>query len=375
MDTLLIVGIVITILATVYLRVRVANPKNKGRLEADIDKGAARYVKDNGSPALVIGVHKNGKSFIKGYGSTQGDGLVKPDEKSVFQIGSLTKLFTASTLQLLADDDVLGMENTLEGSIGNAVALCDAVCDVTMRQLSTHTSGFARIPEPLMKEAIASADVSDVMLDPYSHLGRERILAYLDEAHDKRTAGNFEYSNYGMGLLGHVMEIVTGSEYEPLVKKMLLNPLGMQNTTITLTEEQRARLAQGHDAKGQPVPIWTFAALGGAGAFASTADDMMTFVAQNLTGDGSVAESLQSVHSSQHGDQPYIGWMPPTFLDRLFGNRTVLWHNGMVGGYASYLSIDTRNGTGVVALSSQALELSMLGTMLTRQVRTQSWEL
>jgi CubicO group peptidase (beta-lactamase class C family) len=65
--------------------------------------------------------------------------------------------------------------------------------------------------------------------------------------------------------------------------------------------------------------------------------------------------------------------LQPGFLDRLFGNRDVVWHNGMVGGYASYMSIDITTRTGVVILTNQANSVDMLGMMLTRQVRTQSW--
>lgn len=78
------------------------------------------------------------------------------------------------------------------------------------------------------------------------------------------------------------------------------------------------------------------------------------------------------MHGQQFGGSTGIGWMLPTFIDRFMGNKYIVWHNGRVGGYTSYISIDTKNETGVVVLSNKSVDVTMLGTMLTRQVRTQS---
>ncbi len=86
-----------------------------------------------------------------------------------------------------------------------------------------------------------------------------------------------------------------------------------------------------------------------------------------------MSRTLRKMHARQHAGDAGIGWMQPTFLDRVFGNQTMVWHNGMVGGYASYVSIDTNAKTGIVILSNSAIDVTMLGMMLTRQVRTQSW--
>jgi CubicO group peptidase (beta-lactamase class C family) len=79
------------------------------------------------------------------------------------------------------------------------------------------------------------------------------------------------------------------------------------------------------------------------------------------------------MHMPQFGGDTGIGWMQPTFLDKLFGNRTFIWHNGMVGGFSSYVSVDPAGRTGIVVLANKAVDITMLGMMLTRQARTQSW--
>lgn len=147
----------------------------------------------------------------------------------------------------------------------------------------------------------------------------------------------------------------------------------MHQTAINLTPEMKAKLAQGYTTKGVPAQLWTFSALGGAGAFSSTAEDLTNFIQASVAESGVASQLLLKMSEQQFKGSSGIGWMQPSFIDRFVGNRTVVWHNGMVGGYASYLAIDKKAGTGVVVLTNQASAVEMLGMMLMRQVRTQSW--
>lgn len=126
---------------------------------------------------------------------------------------------------------------------------------------------------------------------------------------------------------------------------------------------------------GTPAGVWTFASLAGAGAFYSNVENMMRFI-QTSVEEGSEASRLfRKMREPQFRGDTGIGWMQPGFLDRLFGNRNIVWHNGMVGGYASYLSIGAETKTGVIILTNQASSVDMLGMMLTRQVCMQSWSI
>jgi CubicO group peptidase (beta-lactamase class C family) len=147
----------------------------------------------------------------------------------------------------------------------------------------------------------------------------------------------------------------------------------MRNTAITLNPLMKDHLVQGYTKNGTPNPIWTFSVLAGAGAFNSDAEDMLKFIRANIEDDSVLSQTLKKMHPQQFGGSTGIGWMLPTFIDKFVGNRAVVWHNGMVGGYASYVSIDTKAKTGIVILSNKAVDVTMLGMMLTRQARTQSW--
>ena len=367
--------IVVAVSAVIYLKYRLDNAADNKDLEAALDSEVMKLIHHDASYGMVIGVYKDGKSFIKGYGTVSKESATVPSAATVFQIASVSKLFTTSLLQILCDEGVLRMDATLGELIGDSIALSPAAQQVTLKQLATHTSGFPRIPKSLDTKATELAGKENLMQNPYSHLGPKYIFDYLETTEDYGTSGRFEYSNFGMGLLGHVLELVTKKNLESLAAEKLLAPLDMRNTAISLTPEMKEHLAQGYTASRQPTPspIWTFSALAGAGAFNSNVEDMMQFVRANIEDDSPMSLTLKKMHTPQFDGDTGIGWMQPTFLDRFFGNKTVFWHSGIVGGYASYVSVDTKTKIGIVVLSNKAVDVRMLGIMLRRQARTQSW--
>ena len=103
---------------------------------------------------------------------------------------------------------------------------------------------------------------------------------------------------------------------------------------------------------------------------------LSSFIKANVEADGSsISKSLNKTHEPQFGGDTALGWMLPGFLDRLMGNSSVRWHNGLTPGYASYIVIDPKNKTGLVILSNKATDLSMPGMLLMKLLRTQSWAL
>ena len=365
---------VVAVLGAMYLKYRLNNAPDNGNLEHALDLEVKKIIDKGLSHGLVVGVYKDRKSFTKGYGTVRQESITTPDGTTIFQIGSITKLFTDSIYQILADEKAFDMDARLNDAIGRNIELSARAKEVTLRQLASHTSGFPSIPKPLEVAATKLVKAEDLTQNPYGHLGPEYIFDYLKTTEDKREPGRFKYSNFGMGLLGHVLEAIAKKDLETLVVEKLLASLDMKSTVITLTPQLKKNLAQGYTDKGEPNPIWTFKALAGAGAFNSNADDMLKFIRANIeTENFPISQSLVRTHELQPNGKANIGWMQPTLIDRFVGNNSIVWHNGMVGGYASYISVDTRNKTGVIVLSNKSVDVTMLGTMLTRKVRTQSW--
>lgn len=370
MKTVFVILVVIALIAVVgvlCLKHRLNNTPDRKNLAAELDSEIGKMMKGGLSYGLVIGVYKDGRTFIKGYGTVSKESNAAPTLSTVFEIASVTKLFTASTLQVLADRDILQLDSTLGDVLGD-IELSPIVRKVTLRQLASHRSGIPSFPDEIRNKFIDPVTISrDFTVDD--------MYAYLGNPNGKQEPGRFEYSNFGAGLLGHVLAKSTHKNYEDVITENLLKPLDMANTFVKFKDRPAQNIAQGYDMKGDPAKLLDWSgALDGAGALKSTAHDMMLFVIANVNdGESPVSKSLHKTHQTQFDGETGLGWMTPGFIDRLVGNRSVLWHNGLTAGYASYIAIDPKGRSGLVILSNKAAPVDMPGTMLMRLIRTQSW--
>ena len=178
----------------------------------------------------------------------------------------------------------------------------------------------------------------------------------------KRDIGaQFEYSNYGVGLLGHLLALQSGMSYEELFVKRIANELGIANTRITLTPAMTNSLAKGHNGNIE-VSNWDIPTLAGAGALRSTAQDMLTFLAVNMGLKKScLYPAMKVTHKQQHQaglpDMHIgLGWHILTS-----GNRKIIWHNGGTGGYWSFAGFVKESQTGVVVLTNTSESLDDIG--------------
>lgn len=317
----------------------------------DLKQRAARmgegYVKNRANAALVIGLTQRGKRAVLGFGQVSTTNTVPPDAQTLFEIGSVTKVFTAVALARLELDGKAKLNDTLRASLPGKVALARALEPVTLLHLATHTSGLPRLP--------GNIDTSAANLpNPYAKYRAEELYQFLASAKPNNPPGRLnDYSNVGFAVLGHVLTLKAGQPYEDLVRASLMEPLGMTNTAIRLTDGQRARLTPGHSAKGDVVPGWDFDVFAPAGAFRSNASDLLTFVEANLAeADTPVGRSLafaRRLHrAGDAGDLP-LGWQRQEDFQ---SGLEIYWHNGGTGGYVSFVAFCRQQQTGVVVLSS-----------------------
>jgi len=366
----IIVLIIIVIIAGFYffIKYRSSTIEDEKNLEAYIDKQASKYITEGNSYGLIIGVVKNGKVYLKGYGTTEKGKNILPDSSTIFELASTSKLFTTSTLQLLIDNGELKLDDKIQKLLGNKVKLPSIAQKTTLQHLATHLSGFPSIPNSFI------AKMTDET-NPYKDLVTQDIYDYLKSCEGKQNDGTFEYSNFGIGLLGHLLELKTGVKYEQLVKEKLLNIIGMKQTFVTVDSTNKSKISQGYDENGKPAPIWTDNVLTGAGSFLSNGNDMIKFVKANLKDNASpISKSLLSTHKQQLEGETGLGWILPSYSDKLLGNDNIVWHNGMAGGYSSFIAVDKVNNYGLFILSNKSIDATKIGMLLTIKVRTQSWK-
>lgn len=313
-------------------------------LKRQIDQRAERYLQKRPQAALVVGVLQNGQRYIRGYGRTNETSSAAPDANTLFEIGSITKVFTAAVLARMHLEGQLELTNSVRNYLPKEVRLPEK--DFTLKHLATHSSGLSRLPDNLFKGA---KDQNN----PYADYKASDLYNYLGTAKLRSDPGEkASYSNLGYGLLGHILELRAGQPYEKLVRELLLAPLNMTDTSITLTSEQKQRLTPGHTSKGKVVPNWDFQVLAPAGAFRSSAEDMLKFLEANLkTNSTPVSKALQETHKRhfQHwtGDCG-LGWQ----IMRTAEGLSIRWHNGGTGGYVSFIGFDRQHQTAVVLLSN-----------------------
>jgi CubicO group peptidase (beta-lactamase class C family) len=159
--------------------------------------------------------------------------------------------------------------------------------------LTTQVSGLPRQPANLSPRDSTN---------PYADYSVQQLYTFLSGYELTRDIGaEYEYSNLGVGLLGHALALKAGMSYEELVRRRILAPLGMRETAITITPALRSRLAPGHDAEGNVVANWDLPTLAGAGALRSTARDMLIFLAANLDSMATpLSRTLRQTHAARH---------------------------------------------------------------------------
>jgi D-alanyl-D-alanine-carboxypeptidase/D-alanyl-D-alanine-endopeptidase len=309
---------------------------------------------DNGvSVGMVVGLVDGSGARYFSYGTAARTGGRPLDERTVFEIGSITKVFTALALADMVVHGMVGLDDPVQQYLPDSVRVPSrSGRPITLCLLSAQRSGLPRMPSNF-----APADPNN----PYADYDAGRLYAFLNGYTLTREPGAvYEYSNLGVGLLGLALARRAGTSYEELLVGRVLRPLRLADTRVTLTPDQRARLARGH-AGGREVGSWDLDALAGAGALRSTAADMTVFLAAAA---GLARTPLDSAFRLTEGIQGDAGATMRIGLGwHVIGHdtSTVYWHNGGTGGYHSFIGFDPRRRIGVVVLSNSSESIDDIG--------------
>lgn len=308
--------------------------------------------------AIVVGIAEPAGRRVVAYGMTSKGGSKPVDGDTLFEIGSVTKVFTAQILAEAVSRGAVKLDDPVSKLLPPRVKMPErGGRAITLLDLATHRSGLPRLP--------GNFTVTN-MANPYAAYTVPQLYEFLSGHTLRRDPGaEFEYSNLGVGLLGHVLALRAGTDYEPLVRAKVLGPLGMKSTAITLTPELAARMAQGHNARLEPVSNWDLPALAGAGALRSSANDMLNFVAAHAglprAADSSaspdpVAASMLTTRRPAMGPAEVgLGWMVSKR-----GEVEVVSHGGATGGFEAFAGFNPKTRVGVVVLSNtQSLPVSI----------------
>ncbi|MCA8941678.1 MAG: beta-lactamase family protein [Planctomycetes bacterium] len=307
-----------------------------------IAERANAHVGKNKNVGIAIGIRSGDVRWTKGFGRVSNPDGDPPDEHTLFEIGSISKVFNG----ILLADRVLAGELTLDDDV--QASLPEGVTvprgehrAITLLDLATHRSGLPRMPSNFRPKDGA---------DPYADYDANRLYEELADCRLSTEPGeSYEYSNLGAALLGHAIALDAGRPYAELLTERVLEPLGLESTGIGLGNGTK-RLAPVHDGLGRPAQHWNFDVFAPAGALRSSVADLLLFVDANL--------GLRAADSSKvlaFAREVRVETEPPLGLGwhvMRIGELGIWWHNGGTGGSRSFLAVCPDRQVGIVVLSN-----------------------
>ncbi|UCF61432.1 MAG: beta-lactamase family protein [Anaerolineaceae bacterium] len=302
------------------------------------------YVDQGLNVGIVVGVVTPCGTETYAYGEMELAGGQPVNENTVFEIGSTSKPFTAILLADMVERSEVSFDDPIEKFLPSGVTVpTRGGRSITLIDLATHTSGLPSIPDNF-----APSDMNN----PYADYTVEQMYEALEQINLTRDIGSqYEYSNFGMGLLGHILSLQSGMSYEELFITRIADELGMPDTRITLTPEMKSRLAIGY-RDGEPFPLWDIPTLAGAGGLRSTVRDLLVFLAANMgLIESHLYEAMQVTHEPRYpvNASMEIGL---AWHIRTLNHAQVIEHHGATGGYWCFAGFIKDKKTGVVVLTN-----------------------
>lgn len=306
----------------------------------------AYTTKDTPEAVITVGMIKNGQISYKVYGE---NGQELPAEPHTYEIGSLTKTFTAALIEKAITEGKMNLDDTID----RYLSLPEGNEYPTIKELLTHTSGY----KSFYFESSMIANFFARRNDFYGITG-DRVLDKASGINLKKENYDFCYSNYGYAVLGQVLEAVYDTDYTTLVNDFAQKELGLANTRIS---NQTGDLGNYWDWKENDAYL-------SAGAITSNINDMLSYAQMQLDSTSHFKEchkSLTAINASTenyktldiHMDEIGMAWL----IDNENG---IVWHNGGTDHYNSYLGFCPETETAVVILSNLSPNYRIPATVL-----------
>jgi D-alanyl-D-alanine-carboxypeptidase/D-alanyl-D-alanine-endopeptidase len=321
--------------------------------------GIAMFL-NSGAPGLIIAVVHGDDSYVEGYGETAPGDKVEPNGKSIVRLGSVSKVFATDLLAAMAAEGHVGLTDPLSRYAPPGVSLKSfGNQPITLLDLATHSAGLPR--------ELRDPQVKDDGGNPFLAFRRDYYWKWLTENAPAYAPGaTAMYSNYGFGLLGEALAKAGNKPYADLLREKVIAPLGLNDTTLRLSEAQKPRLMTGLDPFNKPDPNWDAPDIMGpsAGVY-STADDMVRWMRWHLTGDDKSKAALALVHTMWRPHDGLkraigvevtssqgmgLGWIVSPARD---GKPLLLGKSGGIGGFMTYVVLSPNRKLGIFVAASR----------------------
>lgn len=322
------------------------------KFDQQIDSILKRYHENNSMCGLSIAVFNGKDTKYYNYGEVVRGKNELPNSKTIYEIGSVSKVFTGILLAQAVNEKKVNTNDPLKKHLGETYKnLSYKGKQVELVHLSNHTSRIQRLPSDLMTQPGYNAS------NPYKHYSKEMLLNYVSNLTIDTFPGvKNDYSNLGVSLLAVILEKVYNQSYEELVKAKITSPLKMTDTKINLSVEDEKRFAEGHNSNGQIAEKWDLGTFAGAGGLRSTSEDMIQFVKANLS--DTIPAFKLSHYSTFNNGRDNVGMAWQLAITKK-GNE-MIWHNGMTQGFSSFCGLIKSKNVGVVVLNNTGVPVDQI---------------
>jgi serine-type D-Ala-D-Ala carboxypeptidase/endopeptidase len=309
---------------------------------------------------LALGVWWHGESWTFARGRIGADLLGPPAADTIFEIGSVTKVFTAAVLADMAEEGLIALDDPVQRYLPDGVELPIRARPITLADLAAQRSGLPRLPKGLVRRSLRQR------MNPYAGFTESDLERAVVGVRLRRSPGEkLGYSNFGFGLLGYALARRANQTFEELVRKRVCDPVGLADTRIAIPPEDRSRFADGHSRRGRQVPHWDLAALAGAGALRSTVADLLRFLELQLRPTATqLGRAVRATHEPRAHRGPLsqgLGWVSLPVPDASY---RMLWHNGGTGGFRSFVGFVKEREVGMAVLSNCSRSVDAIGFRL-----------
>jgi CubicO group peptidase (beta-lactamase class C family) len=329
------------------------NSINKEIIPSQVKNFVLDQIVNKSKAAVVIGFVDPTGTRIFSFGNMSKAHNIPVNQNTFFDIGSITKTFTTLLFADMVKQGLVNLTDPIEKYLPASVKVPEFKGQkITLADLATHTSGLPEFPPNFIN--------SNGQIDP----NYNATLLYQALSNFKLTrapGSQFQYSSFGMGLLGQILVLRSGGgiSYEQLVKDRILNVLGMNDTRITLSQNEiNNRFPVGHLGGKEIITPTIPPILADAGAFRSTAPDLLKYISANL---GLIHTKLDDAIQLQHLIRhPGINANPMNYTEYVglgwrvltnFGRETIA-HTGAINGWNANVAFIPTKQIGVVALCS-----------------------
>lgn len=309
-----------------------------------------KYKEKDKIPGLSLSIIAGGKTVQHCLGSLETTSNTPVDNLTAFEIGSLTKPIVALVFSILNGKNEINLDKPVSHyfKAGSVHSIFDIII---IKDILSHTSGLPRLPAFFLQKM---TDLND----PYASLNRSDLYEYLQNPSEINKPGKYCYSNLGYGLLGEILKTKFNTSLYELTRELIFNPLNMHRTKPLEQFGNDTNIARGHTIKNTGTAYWRDDVLEGAGFLLSCNEDMNKFLALQLSpADHPLGDAILRTHellSRKTG----MGWhIKNGLFARLLGYSGYIWHNGMTGGFSSFMAFNKKKEVGFTLLANKAIIL------------------